>query len=464
MPKALEIKNKKKFVIFMLSKRITFTKLLLNESANYFARPKTQEDIIWVAATSRGWSKADSARDSSFRLETPKTSNLRRSNAENPEKEKSAESKADFNQKRFRWAIAENPEKEKSAESKADFNQEKRKRLKSTELHLEYRVDWLQGTFPKKHLGKVLKLTSLLLNGGEFKSLGHGIRYFETALKHPTGAIVACGHRKKGRLNENLAYLELRGSVLFPIKQRRLHKFMRVLRAKCGFKCSHTDLTIDDFSRDFSIATVKKAIYKHHYTGFGDTVKLDAEGRNGLKGEGIALGRRGSKGSGKRICFYDKGIESKGRIDAIRIELNCYQEYAQQSFEQLCDTPYLLWGKIIGGWIAGAVDFRRRQGENDKNPGRRRRLSWWAKLVGNFEGLKPARTYNISSIEGLLNWVRHQVAPSLAVFMHCFGKEDMDLFWKYFYECIFEGESRFKEKHWYLIQSYEQYLKQRDSG
>lgn len=315
---------------------------------------------------------------------------------------------------------------------------------------LEFRVDWFQGTFESKYLLKVQKITSTFLGGGEFEERSFGIRYFAKSFRHPSGAVSGVGQKiPGGSVNESLAYLELSGSVLEKFKQSRLRKLMRVLRDKFDFKCTHSDLTIDDYGKSFLIEDVKQAYDDKNFVGFRNTGDYREIGRKGSEGKMMSFGRRGSAGGGKRIVFYDKSKESKGKIDSYRIELATYDVYAQQSFEQLCDLSYLSWGQLIGGWISGAVDFVQRNGDEDKNPGRRPRLVWWDRLVSCFCKLVPSRIYRSDSLDKLKAWVFNQVAPSLAVLKYVL-KDD---FWAFFWACIYYGESRFRDKHRYLINS-----------
>ena len=323
---------------------------------------------------------------------------------------------------------------------------------------LEFRVDWLQGTFPSRYLAKVHRFVSLVFGKGEFEERSFGIRYFARSYRHPSGAVSGVGHKIPGGLiDETLAYLELSGDVVERIKQSKLRKLMRVLCSKCGFQCTRDDLTVDDYGKSFDISQVKLAADNFHYVGFRNTVEYRQLGRNGSLGEQISFGRRGSSGGGKRLLFYNKSLESGGKVDSHRIELSCYDHYAEQSCKQLCDLPYLCWGDLIGGWISGAIDFRKRQGENDKNPGRRRRLGWWARLVKNFPQLKPSRDYKPGSLDKLKAWFVKQVAPSVAVFIHAMYDPSLEDpfvdFWDFFWSSVDDGESRFRDKHHYLINS-----------
>ncbi len=77
--------------------------------------------------------------------------------------------------------------------------------------------------------------------------------------------------------------------------------------------------------------------------------------------------------------------------------------------------------------------------------------------------IKPGRTYTPDSIEKVKAWLVKQVAPSLAVMAHRMwgeAKEEDQLrefmygeFVEFLLELLVNGESRFKDKHHYLINS-----------
>ena len=332
---------------------------------------------------------------------------------------------------------------------------------------LEFKVDWLQGTFPSKYLSKAEKYVATFLGGREYKfeEREKGTRTFQRSYLHPSGALSGLGRRipkTEGQIDEELAYMELSGEVVAKLKQRNLRRLMQALGRKCEFKATRIDLTIDDYGKSFSISQVHEAMLEHNYVGFRDTgehkeirhTESSDKGIKKRKGEWVSFGNRGSSGSGKRSIFYDKCAESKGKIDSHRIELSCYDEYAKQSFKQLCELPYACWGEIIGGWISGSIDFRQRKDENDKNPGRRERLAWWARIVDSLPRIKPCREYKEPSLERLMTWFKKQVSSSLAVFAHCMDADNYKEFWQFIVNCLVYGESRFNDKHRYLIEKH----------
>ena len=316
--------------------------------------------------------------------------------------------------------------------------------------NLYFKLDCFHCTFPTKYFGKVRKYLLILLGGGEF-NFDETVRHFEQGWRHPSGAVMAIGHmRETGLYEREIAYLDLSGSVLSQIKMTRFQKFLRILLKRYEPHPSLVDLAIDDYNKTIDLDYVEQLCDDWQYVGFGNTFKVFHDGRKRSKGHTIQLGNRGKQGGGKRLKIYDKSKESNGLIDAIRFELSLSQHYAVDFFKQLCVVPVDSWHELWGGWFNGSVDFIKRRGEKDKNPGRGERYGWWDLIVADYAKLKPNREYKEPTIERMVNWFYKQVAPSLAVLMWIMSDEE---FWTFFWHLVFEGESRFKEKHHWFIQS-----------
>lgn len=318
---------------------------------------------------------------------------------------------------------------------------------------LTYRVDWLQGTFPTKYLNKILKFSNLLLGYGEFQERSTGVRYFNTSTVHPGGIIVATGRKiPGGDIDNSLSYIELSGKTLLSIKQSRLRKFMIAIAKKCEFKPTRLDLAIDDFNKSVTFHQLKFAVDNHHYTGFANTVKYHTSGRNASRGWSVSFGNRGSKGGGKYFVIYEKGLESKGKIDSVRTELSCYDHYAIQSFQNLTDLPLALWSELIGGWIKGSINFIHRP-KGCKNPSRCSQLNWWKELTDRFTELKPSITYKQSTVSSIKEWLKLQVSSCLSLVLDLEGRKSQQAMWDYFWELISHGTETYNHRHLYILQN-----------
>ncbi len=320
---------------------------------------------------------------------------------------------------------------------------------------LRCKVDWVQGTFPAKYFSEVRHHLNLLLGRGKggFEPTGRGIRFFDKAYKHPTGAVIAEGLRQRnGRVDRSLAYLELSGSVLDFCTQTRLRKFLRVVYRKFEFKGTRGDLTIDDFDRRLNIPLAKEAADLNNYTGFRDSVEYTESGRRGRRGCSISFGNRGSAGGGKYFVIYDKSLQSKGAINSIRYELSLYDQGANFALYNLAFSPFACWGSLIGSFISGSIDFIERIDEDDKNPQRRGRLPFWDEIIGDYDKIKPVTSYKIVSSDELEEWVRFQVAPSLAtIFLAREKRYGEGAFEKFIEDIISDGKQRLRKKHLSMI-------------
>ena len=314
---------------------------------------------------------------------------------------------------------------------------------------LRFHIDWLQGTFPMIRFNKMRYMACKLLGGGKFEKRDTGICLFKHAYEHPLGVIMAHGKiipKSKGLVDEELAYIQIPGSVLSCVPLVKVKEFIYCAYEFNSFKATRDDLTFDDYTKEIiDLDNIKKAVDKYWFTGFSKkTFKWTEQGVKGFKGKSATFGNRGSKGSGKRVLMYEKTKESDGKVDSNRLEVSLYKNHADQSLKQLAYAPIEEWGEIFIGWISGAIDFRKRQGEEDKNPARRQRVSWWKKIVDGVEKIKPDIEYASQSLDKTINWVYKQVAPILAALSVGLGSEFME-------EVIKDGKTRFKEKHYWLI-------------
>lgn len=315
---------------------------------------------------------------------------------------------------------------------------------------LTFRVDWLQGTFDSRYLSYIQKSIVTLFGSGDWEYRPSGLRYFNNSYIHPSGVKIGVGRKlPSGFIDSTLSYLEMSGTSLLPIKQSRLRKFMLTVFRKCQFKSTRVDVCIDDFEKTIRFTTLRNAVHKFNYSGFGNTIKITEGGRDRTKGWAVSFGKRGSQGGGKYLVIYDKDSQSKGVIPSVRLELSGYDHYATHIFRDLINSPFHFWGEVIGGWIKGSINFISRKGS--KNPSKCKQLSWWSKLVLRFFVLKPSLEYKDKTIDSIKDWLKTQVSSCLYLVLSHEGLQGVDELWAYFWELIFHGESKLNNRHKYLM-------------
>lgn len=147
------------------------------------------------------------------------------------------------------------------------------------------------------------------------------------------------------------------------------------------------DVRLDDRSRQLlDLEKIEAARRACNFTGFrvcgrqGDDHVI--AGRLLPLGATITFGRRGKMGSGCYVRAYDKGLESKGRINAIRLEVERTKEKANVAWRSLVDAIAVSEDTAVmclGQLVTGAVDFVQRG--QAVHVERMPRLDWWASIV-----------------------------------------------------------------------------------
>lgn len=203
-----------------------------------------------------------------------------------------------------------------------------------------------------------------------------------------------------------------------------------------GGKITRMDHTIDDFSKQLSIK------YIH------DT-KLTGEMVSKVSTVGYATKHRGHKirfecatlGSRESLLFsriYDKSVESKGKIDAIRWELEFKSEFATASFEYIFKRSFPYWENLsrrfefsadgykaaILAILSSRFDFRDPSSSNQKF--RRERSQWFERFLDGIDKAIISLPKIEPSIDKTINWVRDQVGTSLNILSKFFGDNFLD--------------------------------------
>lgn len=322
---------------------------------------------------------------------------------------------------------------------------------------LEIRIDWIAGSLPLSNLFPVWRVVESALED-KFQQSDYGTRYHSEAARSAKGAVLAWG-LKRGALkdqpleeqdpNSRQVMLELSGDVLAGLPAERLRAMMESLQT-LGFRASRLDVAVDDFDKTFSIASIERAALAGKFGGYL-TFQVHKKGRRGVAPAGsVTFGNRGSKGSGKQACIYDKEKESKGEIPSIRLEQRFFGERAAQAFETFCIVPLDGWAELGFALAVGEIDFRRREMDPDHFD-RCPRIQWWERFLSKKKGLKLALRRRVRSIQKTIDWHIKQVAPSLAFLQEAFKMNKKSF--NYYLKTLIEiGNPRMNEWHKIMLQ------------
>jgi hypothetical protein len=201
--------------------------------------------------------------------------------------------------------------------------------------------------------------------------------------------------------------------------QQQIWELMKWLDKACQPKYTRIDIAVDDRSKALSYRQVLDACNSRAYAGFDKYIPLKPENKK-RENLGFTI-YLGSKESDKYVRYYDKNIESKEMIDAYRLEGVYKNEYAQKLAKEyiaISASQYdALAPKFLAGCVVGNIDFRETKTKvGEKNKDRRKRLDWWQAFIDRIGAeVKLGCDRICPTLQATVNWVKKQVAPTLAV-------------------------------------------------
>jgi len=235
--------------------------------------------------------------------------------------------------------------------------------------------------------------------------------------------------RPKVAFGWGVVRLHLPGKALANCSTTEIMEFCKIMQRDYGATCARIDLCVDDHRRMTSMLDWQLAAEAGNFSG----VRTSRDFRSRKLGSS-EVGHTvyfGSPTSNKQLRVYDKTVESRGQVDAIRIEAQFRKESAQASFEELllvCDREESSLGRRAASLVTGAVIFCDVE-TGDKNVHRRRLLPWYRELcaaVGAGLRLQLARPSRLLSKTEA--WISRSVISSLAMLEKFYGPA---VFWQF---------------------------------
>lgn len=209
--------------------------------------------------------------------------------------------------------------------------------------------------------------------------------------------------------------IHLPGRAIAASTQEDFRDCIQVLWSLYGGECTRIDVAVDDGLKMTDMSALHEAQRNRNYTGVRSHRRVSSGGLQEADGVTYYFG---SSSSDMQLRVYDKAIESKGKVDVIRWEL----QFRRAKAHEMCNV----WlateasegsdvGSALSGAVAGAVDFIDRS-KRHKDLTRCHRLPWWSKLRSYFSKayrLKPKPKEVL--MEKKIGWLCKAVMPSLAV-------------------------------------------------
>lgn len=303
-------------------------------------------------------------------------------------------------------------------------------------------TDWTSCTFPRVHLEEFIRLVECTFKQTLVRQKV-GWKFYTESYKTPCGVLLA-DKRLAGETVASEAYLSLPAGCLNLLEPNQQASLFAALH-RMGAKCTRLDVRIDDYEKTVTIEEIAQAAKSGNFACFR-SFRIIESGimGNSRTGGTVEFGRRGKNGTGKFFRSYDKGVESGGKFECIRHELELSGERSANCFAILAQAPSELWPELIGGWIRDAISFVDRSVSD--RLGRCPLLGWWEQLIGKFNALSLSVERPKTTIEKAKKWLQKQVAPTIAFVCNAIGSSGQD--WDEWFTLLMDaGEKRMNDFH-----------------
>jgi hypothetical protein len=311
-------------------------------------------------------------------------------------------------------------------------------------------IDWIAGSFPIEVFDLVVEyLEAIYTITPEYLDKGRYV-YDQRITFEPYGCNVYYDSTKEraDRLHNGKFSVEITGSGLQEFTANGLYKIIYDFIMTFRGKLSRVDLCYDDYKRRMTPSEIAEFAMEGLYTRFRTHTHLAKKKRNGdLLSDTLYFGSRGS-GSGKYLRIYDKYLESKGKVDCIRYEIQFERDKARAVGIKLATAGSLEeFALLIGGLIAGSIDFIERK---DKNIHRNDRLEWWSVIVSLLGECVLRNPKRVATIEKSVDFIV-RIGSTIAMVKHALGDDD---FMEFLEEITAIEEDSLPDRHKRLLDNY----------
>lgn len=307
-------------------------------------------------------------------------------------------------------------------------------------------IDWLDITFRSVQatseihaiIGEVEALTGDAIdfstvrpvyNGKKWDGHGRGAKGTQVFYSGPS-------LDDEGKMVEPALKIVMSGSVVGEAHQAAIALWLEGRWQKNDGDCTRVDIALDDHDKSVKLWKITEARKAGNFFNASESAYLESGKRGHDIGRTIYFG---STKSDKRLCIYDKTIESKGKILGNRWEARFRRKAAREAVQQWMVASNESEQKVCKWYadtVTGIIDFRDRSG-NDPNRNRCKRLLWFQSFVTTLRS-NPCRVRVPSPVQTLqktIKWIGKSVAPSIAILRRVLGDE----FPKYLDSMIDEG-------------------------
>lgn len=269
--------------------------------------------------------------------------------------------------------------------------------------------------------------------------------------------------------NEGYLTVDIPQTALDSLSGEQLIEFLIDVYGCEGVRFTRTDVYYDDYCKIISPEAV------HHACKLGGVGVPRYNRSRGWDEYDLRKGRNasftvyfGSTRSDKMVRFYDKAAESNGEQNCYRWETEFKGKYAEEvqsylleALEQAVSQDSIEASLTIicnayKSLIKGSISFHEiplgtKPSSLGRNWAKRSPLTWWWKEL--LAGLDPAKL-TVSrvkpSLSGAVDWIKSQVAPSLALIRLVYKDWGMP-FNAWLQSVLEDGEARWSQRHAQII-------------
>jgi len=315
------------------------------------------------------------------------------------------------------------------------------KRGVNSQIKNEVGLHWLRISIARQYLPKVRGYLDFYF--GESAQDAYGLWSYDSRFYWPCGASLNydSAAARSDSVHNGKFTVEIPGQALDGIAQTDLHLFLLNLR-QFSPTCTRCDVFFDDYRRTITPSELHDVAKIHDYSGFRKSQIKQGYDSGRLIHDEIDFGKRGPNGSGQYLRTYDKFLESKGKKNCIRFEVEFTKERAHKVFDKLSQvTSVDAFATLCGSLVGGSIKFVHRNG--DKNISRLDVYKFWQEILDLLGSVVIRIPTKETDIAGKYKYIYRQVSPTLALLRGTFV-DDTDFF-NWLNDTIGEGELRMSQ-------------------
>lgn len=269
-------------------------------------------------------------------------------------------------------------------------------------------IDYLTLSIPNQYRGEVEQWCRERF--GQFEP-GKGARFLSQSLRYAQNAAAIFYDPESHPKRKPSFILDIPGAGCQLAKDEALIELAIEARRNWGAHLTRLDIAVDMIGGvEELIAQVHESCKRGESCRFRRFKHTEDVSGTLLAGKTIDLGKRGKDGSGRSVCLYDKGLETK-QLPAgqwVRWEARYSDVCADQALE-----VYAIASDVDRALLAfDAVEFRQVV-PGETHVDRRPFCEWWVKLRQSICQPNMIRRFRrASSAAGMIHWFGKQVIPT----------------------------------------------------